>query len=181
MQGVILDELEKYVERNLGQPGLTRIRNLTGRGDSGYDFGGKYPDDELAVIMRGLVEATGRPAEVITEEFGVALVPGLLEVYGFLVNPRWSFIDFLLNTEDVIHRGVKLNTPNARPPELRAVRAGPESVTITYRSKRALCSLAKGIIRGAAAHYKVDITISEERCMLRGDPECLITVANESF
>jgi hypothetical protein len=181
MQGVILDELEKYVTGKLGQPGLQRIRNLTGRGDSGYDFGGKYPDDELVMIMRGLVEATGRPPEEIVEEFGVALVPGLLEVYGFLVNPRWSFIDFLLNTEDVIHRGVKLNTPNARPPELQAVRSGPESVTITYRSKRKLCSLAKGIIRGAAAHYKVDITISEERCMLRGDPECLITVANESI
>lgn len=84
MQGVILDELEKYVASKLGQPGLQRIRNLTGRGDSGYDFGGKYPDDELVVIMRGLVEATGRPPEEIVEEFGIALVPGLLEVYGFL-------------------------------------------------------------------------------------------------
>ncbi len=181
MQGIILDELEKYVTSKLGQPGLQRIRNLTGRGDSGYDFGGRYPDDELVMIMRGLVEATGRPPEEIVEEFGVAIVPGLLEVYGFLVNPRWSFIDFLLHTEDVIHRGVKLNTPEARPPELQTVRGGAESVTITYRSKRNLCPLAKGIIRGAAAHYRVDITISEERCMLRGDPECLITVANESI
>jgi hypothetical protein len=128
--------------------------------------------------MRGLVEATGAPAEEIIEEFGVALVPGLLEVYGFLVNPRWSFIDFLLHTEDVIHRGVRLNTANSRPPELQASREGPESVTISYRSARKLCPLAKGIIRGAAAHYKVDITITEERCMLRGDPECLINVAS---
>ena len=44
-----------------GQDGLTRIRNLAGRGDGGYDFAAAYPDDELAVIMRGLVEATGRP------------------------------------------------------------------------------------------------------------------------
>ncbi|HEV2028809.1 MAG TPA: hypothetical protein VGS16_09795 [Candidatus Dormibacteraeota bacterium] len=33
------------------------------------------------------------------------------------------------------------------------------------------------IVRGAAAHYRVEVTISEERCMLRGDPECLITVS----
>jgi hypothetical protein len=181
MQGVILEELEKYVTSKLGQAGLTRMRNLTGRGDSGYDFSGKYPDDELLMILRGLVEATGRPPEEIVEEFGVALVPGLLEVYGFLVNPRWSFIEFLLHTEDIIHRGVRLNTPNARPPELQAARAGPESVMISYRSARRLCPLAKGIVRGAAAHYKVDITISEESCMLRGDPECLITVAKESL
>jgi hypothetical protein len=51
-------------------------------------------------VASGLVEATGRPPEEIVEVFGVALVPGLLEVYGFLVNPRWSFMDFLLNTEE---------------------------------------------------------------------------------
>ncbi len=54
-------------------------------------------------------------------------------------------------------------------------------MTISYRSPRKLCALAKGIVRGAAAHYKVDITISEESCMLRGNPECLITVAKESL
>lgn len=179
MQGVIYDELEKFIAARLGEPGLTRIRNLTGRGDRGYAFDASYPDDELSTIMRGLVEATGRRPEELVEEFGEAMVPGLIEIYGFLINPRWSFIDFLLNTEDVIHRGVKLNTPNARPPELQAVRNGPDSVTVRYRSKRRLCPLAKGIIRGAASHYHVDIAISEASCMLRGDPECLITVSGE--
>jgi len=177
VQGVIFDELEKFVLGQVGEAGLTRIRSLTGRGDHGYDIGATYPDDELAVIMRGLVEATGRPAEELIEDFGVAVVPGLLEIYGILVNPRWSFIDFLMNTGDVIHRGVKLNTPSARPPELDATRNGPESVTIRYHSKRRLCPLAKGIIRGAATHYQVEIAISETRCMLRGDPECLIEVS----
>ena len=177
--GVIFDELEKFALQETGKSGLARIRKLTGRGDRGYELGETYPDAELGVIVGGLVKATGRPANQIVEEFGLAMVPGLLEVYGFLVNPRWSFIDFLLNTENVIHRGVKLHTPNARPPELQVERLGPASVLITYRSKRALCPLAKGIIRGAAAHYHVDIALSEERCMLRGDPECLITVSGE--
>ena len=179
MYGVIFDELEKFVITEAGHTGLARIQNLTGRGAAGYELEKTYPDDDLGVIVRGLAEATGRPAAQIVEEFGMAMVPGLLEVYGFLVNPRWSFIDFLLNTEDVIHRGVKLHTPNAKPPQLQVERAGPASVLITYRSKRALCPLAKGIIRGAAAHYHVDITLSEDRCMLRGDPECLITVSGE--
>ena len=179
VQGVIYDELEKFVAARLGEAGLTRIRNLTGRGDRGYDFAATYPDDELSVIMRGLVEATGRPPEELVEDFGVAIVPGLLEIYGFLVNPRWSFMDFLLNTESVIHNGVKLTTPSARPPELEATRNGPDSVTIRYQSKRRLCPLARGIIRGAAAHYRVEVAITEARCMLRGDPECLITVSGD--
>lgn len=179
MQGVIFDELEKFVLGKFGEGALTRMRNLTGRGDRGYEIGTNYPDDELALVTRGLVEATGLPSEEILEEFGVAVVPGLLEIYGFLVNPRWSFLDFLMNTEDVIHRGVKLSTPNARPPELDATRDRPGSVTIRYHSKRRLCPLAKGIIRGAATHYRVEVAISEPSCMLRGDPACLITVSGE--
>ena len=177
--GVIFDEMEKYVVKETGRSGLARIRKLTGRGDAGYALEETYPDAELTVIVGGIVEATSRPPEQIIEEFGESMVPGLLEVYGFLVNPRWSFIDFLLNTESVIHRGVKLHTPSAKPPELGVERAGPESVVVTYRSKRKLCPLAKGIIRGAAAHYRVAVTLSEERCMMRGDPECVITVSGE--
>ena len=178
MQGVIFDELEKNALSVVGQVGMVGIRDQTGRAD-GYRLDATYPDDEVVAIVQCLVEATGRPLEQIVEEFGAAAVPGLLDVYGFLVNPRWSFMDFLLNTESVIHRGVKLHTPYAQPPALQVERAGPGSVAITYRSERRLCGLAKGIIRGAASHYGVEITISEDRCMLRGDPACLITVSGE--
>jgi hypothetical protein len=177
MQGVIFDELEKYISHEMGPGGLTRIRTLVGRDERGYELGATYPDEELSAIVGAVVAETGRPAQQVIEEFGTALVPGLLEVYGFLINPRWSFMDFLLNTENVVHRGVRLNSPTAQPPALQAEQAGRDSVVITYRSRRALCSLAKGIVRGAAAHYRVEITISEERCMLRGDPECVITVS----
>lgn len=179
MQGIIFDELEKFVQSQLGEPGLTRIRTLTGRA-GGYEIGASYPDDELKSIVADLVTATGRPPQELIEAFGVALVPGLLGVYGFLVNPRWSFVSFLLNAEGVIHRGVKLNTPSAQPPALQCDRIGPDSVRITYRSQRRLCPLAKGIVRGAATHYGVEVMISEDRCMLRGDSECLITVSERN-
>ena len=177
MQGIILDELEKYVGRELGDAGLSRMRGLTGRSEGGYRFDASYPDEEVHLIVRGVVEATGKPSEQIFEEFAEAMVPGLLGVYGFLVNPRWSFLDFLVNTESVIHKGVKLNSPSAKPPAIEAQRLGQESVAITYRSKRRLCGVAKGILRGAATHYGVTITLTEDQCMQRGDPECVITVS----
>jgi heme-NO-binding protein len=177
VQGVIFDELERYVVRELGQTGLSRIRDLTGRGNGGYQFDKAYPDDEMFVILRGLVEATKRAPGEMVEEFGEVLASALLEVYGFLVDPRWSFLEFLLNTEMVIHAGVKLNTPGAKPPLIQALRAGPETVKISYRSRRRLCPLAKGIVRGVAAYYNVAIVLTEEVCMLRGDSECVITVA----
>jgi hypothetical protein len=177
VQGIILDELEKYVGRELGESGLSRVRGLTGRSEGGYRFDASYPDEEVRLIVRGVVEATGKPSEQILEEFAEAMVPGLLAVYGFLVNPRWSFLDFLVNTESVIHRGVKLNSASAKPPAIEAQRVGPESVSIVYRSKRRLCGVAKGILRGSATHYGVTITLVEDQCMHRGDPECVIIVS----
>jgi Haem-NO-binding len=179
MQGVVFDEMEKFVHSQLGDSGLSRVRSLTDR-SAGYEIGATYPDEELAAIVSALVDQSGRRPEELIEAFGFAMVPGLLNVYGFLVNPRWSFVDFLLNVEGVIHRGVKLNTPSAQPPALECERMGRESVRITYRSERRLCPLAKGIVRGAAMHYGVEVMISEEQCMLRGDPQCLITISERN-
>src|ERR1700730_17425585 len=88
VQGLFLEEMEKFVHRELGAPGLARVRSLVGRGNKGYQFDKSYPDNELGLIVRGLAEATGAPPTQLLEMYGEAMVPGLLEVYGFLVNPR---------------------------------------------------------------------------------------------
>jgi hypothetical protein len=179
MQGVFLDAVEQYVVQELGQTGLKRTRSLVGRGDKGYQFDASYPDEELGLMIRGIVEATGKAPEQVLEEFAEAMVPGLLEVYGFLVNPRWSFTEFLLNTESVIHKGVKLYTPKAKPPAIKAEPVDANAVRIIYGSRRRLCAVARGIIRGAAKHYSVEVTITDERCMFRGDLECFILVQGQ--
>ena len=177
MQGIFLDALERFVVRELGETGLQQVRAATGRGDNRYVFDATYPDAEINLIVQSVSQANGMPPEEILQQFAEGLVPSLLDVYGFLVNSKWTFVDFLLNTEAVIHKAVRLNTPTAKPPAIVAHLAASDTVTITYRSARRLCSVAKGIIRGSATHYKVKAAISEERCMLRGDPECVITVA----
>jgi hypothetical protein len=177
VQGIFLDELEQFAVRELGQTGLRRIRQKTGRKGQGYVFDASYPDAELALIVQSIAEATRRPPDEILEQFAAAMVPGLLEVYGFLVDPSWTFVDFLLNTEAVIHKGIRLAAPSAKPPAIRAQSLDINSVAITYRSPRRLCSVAKGILRGAAAQYHVRVAVREDSCMLRGDPECVITVS----
>src|ERR1700704_2406976 len=82
VQGIILDELERYVGRELGDAGLSRMRGLTGRDAGGYRFDSNYPDEEVHLIVRGVAEATGKAPQQILEEFAEAMVPGLLNVYG---------------------------------------------------------------------------------------------------
>ena len=78
-QGIILDELEKYVAREPGDTGVSRMRGLTRRGEGGYQIEGSYPDDEVHLIVRSVSESTGKAPEVILEQFAEATVPGLLE------------------------------------------------------------------------------------------------------
>jgi len=177
MQGVFLDALERFVELELGRAELSRLRGLIGRGDQGYAFDTSYPDDHITLMVQGVSEATGRPPDEILEQFAEGLVPSLLDVYGFAIDQSWTLMDFLINTERVIHKAVRLNSRSARPPAIGVKRIGPDSVVITYRSERRLCSVAKGIIRGAATHYRVQVALREECCMLRGDAECVITVS----
>ena len=119
---------------------------------------------------------TDRAVPDILEDFAEAMVPGLLEVYGFVVDPSWTVLDFLANTERVIHRGVRLYSPKARPPAIKAERTAEDEVTITYTSPRRLCMVARGIIRGTGKVYSTKLELTEDRCMLRGDAECRIRV-----
>lgn len=56
-------------------------------------------------------------------------------------------------------------------------RTGEREVVVTYRSKRKMCPVAKGIVKGVAAHYGERILITEPSCMLHGAGACEITVA----
>ena len=180
MQGIFLDGLERYAIRKIGLSGLERIQAKIGRGHAGYSFDTAYADDEVGLIVQGISEVTGRQPDEILQEFAEDLVPSLLDIYGFVIDPSWTFVDFLLRTESVIHKAVKLNAPSARPPAILARRIGSDAVAITYRSERRLCAVAKGIIRGCATHYRTVVDIAEDRCMLRGDPECVLTVSPQT-
>ena len=143
---------------------------------SGFQRETWYPDEVFDAQVAFYAEQTGRTAPVILEDFAEAMLPGLLEVYGFVIDQTWTVLDFLANTEKVIHRGVRLYSPRARPPAIKAERISDDEVAITYNSSRRLCMFAKGIIRGAGKTYGTELELIEERCMLRGDPECYVRV-----
>ena len=53
-------------------------------------------------------------------------------------------------------------------PTVLARRPGPGALVVTYRSPRCMADFAEGLIEGAAAHFRQDITV--ERSMPRGTP-----------
>jgi hypothetical protein len=83
--------------------------------------------------------------------------------------------------EPLLHAALHLHTPGALPTKVHAVRDGPELVTIVYESPLRACAAVRGVIRGAAARYGTEVKVGDEKCVLRGDPTCVITVRSSEY
>jgi Haem-NO-binding len=177
MHGIIHLELKRYLETRLGSAGWLKLLDDAGVSTSlPYVHLGEYPDEELGAIVAAAARATSSSAEAVLEAFGEFIASSLIVTYRRLIRPEWRTLDVLANTEQTIHRVVRLRNPGARPPLLRCARPTPGEVVITYSSVRRLCILARGIIKGIASHYRERVEITEAICMHRGAAACILSV-----
>lgn len=177
MHGIIFAELKKYVQARHGDDTWKALLQRAGLGAATlYLPIREYPDADAAAIVGAASEALGVPAGEILEDFGRFIAPDLLAMYRSLVKPEWRTLEFLENTEQTIHRVVRIQNPGARPPEIHCERVSPSEVVVRYASARRMCAVARGIARGVADHYGQPVAIEEPSCMLRGDAECHIHV-----
>jgi hypothetical protein len=175
MHGLIFAELKKYVETKFNPQTWEKLLDNAGLHGQLYLSSAVYPDKDILALVTAACAMTNLPAAAILEDFGEFVAPSLVEQYRFLINPKWKLLDFLVNTEDTIHKIVRFHQ-GVTPPRLLTQRSAEDTVTISYNSPRRMCTLLKGIVKGAAAYYKEPVTILESRCMLKGDSECLVSV-----
>ena len=181
MQGIMFTELSRYIDAELGPGSWHHVLNEAGLADRAYSPPSPSPDHEFARLIEAAAKLAGRSDQTVLEAFGVYVASDLLGgLYGLLVDPAWMLMDFLEHTEASIHTVVRARDPSATPPQLRIERPGPDEVRIVYDSSRRMCSLAKGIIQGAADHYGETIEILESGCMLKGADRCEIVVRRPS-
>jgi hypothetical protein len=176
VHGFIFSELKKYVDKNFGGEAWPALLQEAGLGVRSYEHFHDYPDDEVVALVAAATRMTALPAPDILEGFGEFIAGDLVKAYRPLLDPSWRTLEFLENAESVVHRVVRGRNQKAKPPAISCTRVDDGEVVVTYGSKRKLCALARGIIRGAADHYGDEIEIREETCMLRGDKLCVIGV-----
>lgn len=177
MQGVNFDLMRQYAVAEIGETGWAIILKRLGHPGREYLIGETYPDSEFGMAAGLVAQAMKKPIPYVLEGFGEAMVPQMIKFYGFLVNERWSYIDFLMNMQSLLESAFRVDAPGAiAPPKIRASRVGPEEVSIVYESSLRACGIVRGACRGAATLYGVEAVITDEKCVLRGDPTCVITV-----
>jgi hypothetical protein len=175
MHGIIFGELKKLVDTRVGGDTWRIILKEAGLAAKVYMPVTEYPDEDAVHIVEALSKFSGRSVRDLFEEFGEFIAPDLLALYRHMVKPEWRTLELLENTENTIHRVVRIRNPGARPPELKCVRDGDE-VLITYGSARRMCGVAVGIVRGLARYYDESIQIDELSCMSGGAAVCRILV-----
>ena len=137
---------------------------------------GVYPDEAAVSMLGAIADATGESLPDVVERFGEFLAPHLLKVAGTAVDPAWTLLDLIEQTEGIIHSLVRAKNPGAKPPVLETIRHDTHELHLVYTSARRLCRLAQGLIRGMARHYGEAVEIEETSCILRGDPFCTFVV-----
>jgi hypothetical protein len=181
MHGLIHLELRKFVEERFGESAWGQLARNAKVDAEVYTPLASYPDAQMLALVTEAVKLTNVPATDLLEQFGEHLVPAYLALYGSLLGPGWKTLDVLENTEETIHRVVRMRHPGAEPPRLRVERVSLTEAVLTYDSPRRLCAVARGIARGVAKHFKETLVIEDRKCMHRGDPACLIVFRNTSI
>jgi predicted hydrocarbon binding protein len=176
MNGIIFIEIGKFAQSRLGPQAWQEAVRAAGVSTRVYYRVADYPDEEALALLSALSAALQEPVQAVLENLGEFIVPDLLKMSRYWIQPQWKTLDVIEHTEETIHETLRQEGSQTNPPRLRCRRAGPQEVVVTYDSPRRMCSLAKGIIAGLAKHYGETITITEPSCMHRGDASCELIV-----
>jgi hypothetical protein len=176
VNGLIFIEVGKFAQARLGVAGWQRLARAAGVAHRVYVPVANYPDEELVGLLNALSGEIGVPVRALLETLGEFIVPDLMGLAQSVIQPGWKTLDLIANTEGAIHEVIRHTGSHSNPPHLRCRRLSEDEVVVNYASPRRLCPLARGIVKGVAAHYGETVALAEPSCMLRGDTACRIVV-----
>ncbi len=163
----------KFVALRFGEETWTRLLHDSSLAASMESFSDAGRGDALMPLLMATTRITNEHAAAVVEELGAFLAGQLIFRYQRRIDPAWSTLDLI----GYANRALTLwferrNAPNA--PAMRCVPIDERTVRIVYASRRHLCPLICGMIRGAAEHRGEAIRCVEKRCMMKGSSYCEI-------
>ncbi len=176
MHGLIFIQLQKFAQQQAGAGAWETLLREAELPVKSYSPARAYPDEEVLALVGAASRVLKLPAAAILEAFGEFIAPELIRLYGRLLQPEWKTLDVIENTERLIHATVRIGNPGAQPPVLECIRTTQDALQIMYASKRQLCCLAKGIVTGLGRYFGESITVTDDACMMKGDPFCALRV-----
>jgi hypothetical protein len=153
MHGHIFMLLRRYVQTQYDHSTWLKLMKNAGLETLEFDHKTVYPDQHIYDLVGQAAEMTGIPAGELHEKFGEYLVPDLMFMYQRYIQPEWKTLDMIENTEMTMHKQVRREHAENRPPVLEVQRVNKDELFIDYVSKRRMSGLAVGIVRGLATYF----------------------------
>jgi hypothetical protein len=177
MKGIIFTTFNDMVEQNIGIDIWEQILDSVNPKSGGvYTSVEDFSDSELFSLITELSTITGTPVPELVQSFGQYLFHALAFKHSVFIEQEPDLLSFLKSIETVIHKEVRKLYPNPQLPSITWEQKSNLSLSLFYRSPRKLCSLAVGLINGAAEQYKANITLHHDICMHDGSDHCRIDV-----
>lgn len=172
MKGILFEVVAQVVERSSGPAAWDAVLTAAGS-DGAFTSLGTYEDAELLAIVGAVADQRGEAVPDTARWLGRQALPLLLERYPAFAEGH-STRSFVMGLNHVIHPEVRKLYPGADTPEFVAVDRADGGLSLEYRSARALCTLAEGLILGTGDHFADPVQVSQSLCVHRGDDHCLL-------
>jgi len=137
---------------------------------------GSYPDEHLLKLVGAASVELGLEPDAIVTWFGAKAMPYFAERYPQLFDPHSNARSFVMTLNNIIHPEVRKLYPGATVSDFEFDSSSPDVLLMGYSSPRKLCSLAEGLLIGAADHFGERVSIDQPECMKRGDSRCLLAI-----
>ncbi len=178
MHGLFFFFIQKFAESRAASASAEASRTLQSRIERSATYlpDGSCPDEEAAGLFEAVSTTLAEPLDQTYAQFGEYVAPHLMRVAGPLVDPSWRTLDVVEHADELIRSMAHEQQVYSDPPTHEAVRIGPSEIHLIYCSRRKMCAVAAGIMRGVAKHFGEELTIEESACMHHGHPFCSFVV-----
>ncbi len=178
MHGIIFLALEDFLEARLGEGVWSHALKAANMDAQLFEHDRYYPDQAADALFAVSAKLLKLSINHTLELFGQHMTPGLVAMGRSMgvLNKEWKTLDILEHLQSHVLAPFTNIASGVNPPDIRTYRLKHGEVAVAYISKRKLCYLMKGIIRGMGKFFQEPIAFKEQVCMLQDAPLCRVTV-----
>ncbi|WP_405205087.1 heme NO-binding domain-containing protein [Aquimarina sp. LLG6339-5] len=164
MKGIVFTEFLQLVEDKFGLEMVDRIIEESNLPSNGvYTAIGTYEFSEMLSLITNLSKNTDIKADDLLLTYGEHLFSALISNYPQLVERYTDPLDMLESIENHIHVEVRKIYPNAELPSFQVLERTPDSLSMIYKSSRAMYSLGLGLMNKTFEHFNKRAVISYDK------------------
>ncbi len=175
MKGVVFNVVHEVVDAQLGPATWDDAIDRSGV-EGVYTSLGNYPDAELGQLVGALAHSTRLSDDEVLVFAGRHGFERLAERHPDLVAAYDNWPEVIEHLDDIIHPEVAKIYPGVEVPSFEVVELADRSVRVVYRSRRQLCALAEGLLRGLGTWFRCELEVEHVECERRGDASCTLAV-----